>query len=226
MTRFPQKPAAVLFDLDGTLADTAADLCAPANKMRADRGLAPLPISQLGQHASSGARGILGCALGIRPADENYEQLRLEFLAGYERALCVHTVLFPGMQDVIDHLEQNNILWGVVSNKTEKYVRPILQQMNLINRSACAIGGDTAARAKPHPDPLFLAAEQLRVDPRRCVYVGDDMRDIQAGAAAGMTTVAAAYGYCGHEQPPESWQADFLIRQANDLLDLLPGTGH
>ena len=222
MKQFASRPAAVLFDLDGTLADTAADLCAPANKMRADRGLEPLPVSELGKHASSGARGILGCALGVTPNDDAYEALRLEFLHGYEQALCVHTALFPGMDNVLTRLEGDGIAWGVVSNKTEKYVRPILEQMQLIQRSACAIGGDTAARAKPHPDPLILAAQQLVVSPTACIYVGDDLRDIQAGSAAGMTTVAAAYGYCGDEQPAHTWQADFLIEKADHLLDLLP----
>ncbi|MGB7183042.1 MAG: HAD-IA family hydrolase [Burkholderiaceae bacterium] len=220
--RLSTKPAAILFDLDGTLADTAADLCAPANKMRADRGLAPMPVAELGKHASSGARGILGCALGVTPDDKEYESLRLEFLSGYEQCLVNETALFPGMEQVIDNLESLGILWGVVSNKTEKYVVPILEQLSLINRSACAIGGDTAARAKPHPDPLFLAAKQLGVLPERCVYVGDDLRDIQAGESAGMATVAAAYGYCGEDSPPNTWGANIIIDSPVGLLKFLP----
>jgi phosphoglycolate phosphatase len=215
------KPAAVLFDLDGTLADTAADLCAPANKMRQDRGLAPLPVEELGKHASSGARGILGCALGVKPDDDGYEALRLEFLHGYEQGLVVHTALFPRMDRVLEFLEVNSIAWGVVSNKTEKYVVPILKEMSLFDRSACAIGGDTAARAKPHPDPLFLAATQLGVAPEQCIYVGDDLRDIQAGQAAGMATVAAAYGYCGDDSPPQNWHADALVQDPIELLELI-----
>lgn len=222
-TGFDKQPAAVLFDLDGTLADTAADLSAPANQMRVDRGLEPMSVAELGKHASSGARGILGCAFGVTPQDDEYESMRLEFLAGYERGLVVHTALFEGMETVITTLEQKNIPWGVVSNKTEKYVVPILEQMQLMDRSACAIGGDTAARAKPHPDPLFLAARQLAVDPGQCIYVGDDLRDIQAGKAADMATIAAAYGYCGEASPPEQWQADFIVQRADALLELLPG---
>lgn len=218
--RFHTRPDAMLFDLDGTLADTAADLCAPANQMRADRGLPPLPVSELGKHASSGARGILGCALGVTPDDSHYEALRTEFLRGYEQALVVHTKLFAGMAQVLSALEAHQIRWGVVSNKTEKYVVPILREMALLDRSACAIGGDTAARAKPHPDPLFLAATQLGVAPERCIYVGDDLRDIQAGSAAGMATVAAAYGYCGDEFPPAQWGADWLVNSPLDLLEL------
>jgi phosphoglycolate phosphatase len=189
--------------------------------MRQDRGLAPLPVEQLGKHASSGARGILGCALGVKPDDNEYESLRLEFLRGYEQGLVVHTALFPGMDRVLEFLESQSIAWGVVSNKTEKYVVPILQEMSLLQRSACAIGGDTAARAKPHPDPLLLAARQIEVAPEQCIYVGDDLRDIQAGHAAGMATVAAAYGYCGDDSPPHDWQAHAIVHDPVELLDLI-----
>lgn len=215
------RPAAVLFDLDGTLADTAADLCAPANRMREAAGLAPLPVSDLGRFASAGARGILGRAFDITPDHADFEDMRSRFLRGYEQALCVETVLFPGMAQVLAKLEAADIPWGVVSNKTEVYVKPILEQMGLAKRSACAIGGDTAARAKPYPDPLFLAAELIGVDPSKCVYVGDDLRDIQAGEAAGMLTVAAAYGYCGTESSPQSWGAHLLIEQADHLIELI-----
>lgn len=216
-----QRPAAVLFDLDGTLADTAPDLCAPANRMRQAKGLEPLPVSDLGRFASAGARGILGRALNVTPNDAEFEDLRQEFLRGYEAALCVETELFPGMIQALEAFEKAGIPWGVVSNKTEVYVKPILEQLGLGQRSACAIGGDTAARAKPHPDPLFLAAEIIRVDPAKCVYVGDDERDIVAGEAAGMLTVAAAYGYCGDDSPPQSWNAHFLIDNVTSLLDLI-----
>lgn len=216
------RPAAVLFDLDGTLADTAPDLCAPANRMREAKGLAALPVADLGRFASSGARGILGRAFDIAPGHPEFEAMRHEFLRGYEAALCVETALFPEMQEVLASLERQRIPWGVVSNKTEVYVVPIIEMLGLGKRCACSIGGDTAARAKPHPDPLFLAAEQLGVDPANCVYVGDDERDIVAGKAAGMVTVAAAYGYCGTESSPHDWQADFLIERAGRLLELIP----
>ncbi|MGH1357402.1 MAG: phosphoglycolate phosphatase [Burkholderiaceae bacterium] len=216
-----QRPAAVLFDLDGTLADTAPDLCAPANRMRQAKGLAPLPVSDLGRFASAGARGILGRALNVTPEDEAFEPLRQEFLRGYEAGLVVETALFPGMAEALLAFENAGIPWGVVSNKTEVYVKPILEQLGLGARSACAIGGDTAARAKPHPDPLFLAAELLKVDPARCLYVGDDERDIVAGEAAGMLTIAAAYGYCGDDSPPQSWNADFLVDNVPALLELI-----
>ncbi len=216
-----RRPAAVLFDLDGTLADTAQDLCAPANRMLEQRGLAAIPVADLGRFASSGARGLLGRAFDIKPGDADYEALRDEFLRGYEQGLCVHTALFPGMEAVLARLELEGIPWGVVSNKTEVYVRPILDQMKLGARSACAIGGDTADRAKPHPDPLLLAARRLGVDPERCVYVGDDFRDIVAGHAAGMLTVAAAYGYLGTESKPHEWEAHFVIERAEALIGLI-----
>jgi phosphoglycolate phosphatase len=215
--RLLEPPAAVLFDLDGTFADTAADLAAPANALRAGRGLSPLPLEPLRLVASSGARGLIGRALGIGPGDDEYEPLRLEFLRRYEEALCHHTRVFDGLEPVLDALEARGIPWGVVSNKIERYVRPILAELGMLERSACAVGGDTAEYPKPHPAPLLHAAEIIRVDPARCVYVGDDLRDIQAGHAAGMITVAAAYGYCGEEQPPESWNAHLLIRDPAEL---------
>ncbi|MFK7964314.1 MAG: phosphoglycolate phosphatase [Burkholderiaceae bacterium] len=220
--RLNKKPAAVLFDLDGTLADTAPDLCAPANRMREAKGLPALPVEDLGRFASAGARGILGRAFDITPEHPEFEAMRKEFLHGYEQGLCVETALFPGMESVLRALEKGGIPWGVVSNKTEVYVVPIIEQMGLAGRCACSIGGDTAARAKPHPDPLFLAAQQLQVDPAASVYVGDDHRDIVAGEAAGMVTVAAAYGYCGTDSSPGEWGAHFLVDAADQLIDLLP----
>lgn len=215
--RLQRNPAAVLFDLDGTFADTAADLSAPANAMRRERGLEPLPVEDLRRFASAGARGIIGRALGVGPDDPGFEELRLEFLRRYEEALCVDTCLFEGMADVIDALEARGIPWGIVSNKIERYVRPILATLRVDARSACAVGGDTAGFAKPHPAPLLHAARCIGVDPAACVYVGDDLRDIQAGHAAGMVTVAAAYGYCGIEPAPADWGAHHLVEHVPAL---------
>lgn len=215
------RPAAVLFDLDGTLANTAPDLCAPANRMREARGLKPLPLADLQRFASAGARGLLGRALDVTPEHPDYETLRQEFLRGYEQALCVETALFADMPELLLALDDAGVPWGVVSNKTEVYVRPIVETLGLAQRSGCAIGGDTAARAKPHPDPLLLAADQMRLNATDCIYVGDDERDIIAGRAAGMLTVAAAYGYCGTDKPPQDWQADLLVESPRELLDAL-----
>lgn len=219
---FGYLPEAVFFDLDGTLADTAEDLAAPVNALRADRGLPPLPLDALRPYASMGARGLLGQGLGVAPGDPDFEELREDFLRRYEAAICVRTRLFDGMPEVIDALERRRIAWGVVSNKVERYVRPILGALGVLERSATAIGGDSTAHAKPHPEPLLHAARLARVAPGRSVYVGDDERDIEAGRAAGMITVAAAYGFCGAASRPEDWGADFLIDSPAALLELLP----
>lgn len=219
------KPHAVFFDLDGTLADTAPDLAAPIHQMRAERGLPPIDESALRPFTSRGARGLLACGLGIETSHPDYEGLRLDFLGRYEQAMLVRTRLFQGMEQVLSELAAQGITWGVISNKAERYVRPILAGLGLLERSACAIGGDTTPFAKPHPAPLLEGARIAGVDPARCVYVGDDLRDIEAGRAARMITVAAAYGYCGNETPPQQWQADHLIDQPDAFLKLLPLQG-
>jgi phosphoglycolate phosphatase len=219
--RLIQAPAAVFFDLDGTLADTAADLGGALNAMRLHRGLPELPLAALRPYASMGARGLIRQGFGMGPDDGGYEAMRLEFLERYEAAMCVHTRLFEGMGELLDRLESRAIVWGVVSNKVERYVRPILAELGLLQRCAGAIGGDTTPHAKPHPEPLLHAARLARVDPVRCVYVGDDHRDVQAGRAAGMITVAAAYGYCGAESPPSGWGADHVVDGPLDLHPLL-----
>jgi phosphoglycolate phosphatase len=221
MTLPTHAPQAIFFDLDGTLADTAEDLAAPVNALRRERGLDALPIDALRPFASRGARGLLGRGLGIGPEDPGYEALRLDFLGRYERAICVHTRLFDGMPEVLTAIEARGLAWGVVSNKVERYVRPILAALTVLERSVVAIGGDTTPFAKPHPEPLLHAARLAGVDPRRCVYVGDDARDVEAGRAAGMATVAAAYGFCGDDEPPGQWGADALIAHPRDLLDVL-----
>lgn len=218
----PFPPAAVFFDLDGTLADTAEDLVAPINAMRAERGLPPMPVAALRPFASMGARGLIGAGLGVEPGDAAFETLRTDFLLRYERAICVHTHLFEGIAPVLERLESEGIVWGVVSNKVERYVRPILEQLGVLGRSATAVGGDTTLHTKPHPEPLLHAARIARVAATRSVYVGDDRRDIDAGRAAGMVTIAAAYGFCGDASPPAEWGADFLIDSPGQLLDLLP----
>lgn len=216
------KPQAVFFDLDGTLADTAPDLATPLHQMRAERGLPPLDESALRPFTSRGARGLLARGLGIETDHPDYERLRHDFLTRYERTMLVRTRLFDGMAQVLDHLESSGIIWGVISNKSERYVRPILSGLGLLERSVCAIGGDTTPFAKPHPAPLLEGARRAGVNPARCIYIGDDLRDIEAGRAASMVTVAAAYGYCGNEAPPHQWEADHLIDHPNAFLKLLP----
>ncbi len=221
-TRLDAPPRAVLFDLDGTLADTAEDLAAPVNAMRAERGLEPMAIATLRPFASMGARGLIWRAFGVTREEPEFGALRDEFLARYEQAMCVHTRVFPGTMAVLDEFERRGILWGVVSNKYERYVRPILTQLGLIERSVCAVGGDTTEFSKPHPAPLLLGAKIAGVAATSCVYVGDDLRDVEAGRAARMATVAVTYGFSGDAAPPSVWGADFLIDAPGELLELLP----
>jgi N-acetyl-D-muramate 6-phosphate phosphatase len=204
-------PTAVFFDLDGTLADTARDLVEPINAMRIDRGMAALPFEELRPFASAGARGLIGKGFGFAKEDPRFPAMRDEFLHRYEQAMLVHTDLFPGMAALLDQLEARGLVWGVVSNKFERYVRQILEGLKLDARSAVIIGGDTTPTPKPHPAPLLLASSQTGIDPARCVYAGDDKRDVEAGVAAGMATIACAYGFCGDVLPPDQWGADLVV---------------
>ncbi len=211
----------VLFDLDGTLADTAPDLAAAANRQRADLGMEPLPLEELRPLASHGARGLIGRALGLAPGDAGYEASRLQFLAYYEQALCVHTRLFAGMAEALDLLESGGRRWGVVTNKAMRFTEPLLRSLELHRRAACIVGGDSTPHPKPHPAPLRHALDIAGVAAAQAVYVGDDLRDVQAGRAAGMRTVVAAYGYLGDGPPVEQWGADHVISTPDELLSLL-----
>jgi 2-phosphoglycolate phosphatase len=212
-------PKALLFDLDGTLADTAPDLAAAVNKMRRDRGLEDTPFEVLRPLASAGARGLIGAAFGIAPGDERYDELRVEFLANYASDIAVHTCLFDGVNELLDGIEKRGLLWGIVTNKPALYTDALVPLISL-GHAACVISGDTTPHAKPHPEPLLEAARRLQLAPEQCWYVGDDLRDIQAGIAARMPTIAAAWGYCGHTEP-QSWQADVTAAYPIDMLELL-----
>ena len=216
-----KKPRLVLFDLDGTLADTAPDLAAPINEMREERGLAPLPFEQLRPYASAGARGLIGAGLGVKKEDPAFEALKDEFLRRYEADMVVMTKLFDGMDDLLDRLERQRIDWGIVSNKVERYVRQIVVALGLDHRAVTVIGGDTAARPKPFPDPLLLALEQTGVSASETIYLGDDIRDLEAARAAGMPMIAAGYGYVGTDHPPEQWGADAVVTSPWQIADLI-----
>ena len=211
---------AVLFDLDGTLADTAGDLAAAANTMLTRRGLATKSLDALRPQASHGARGLLGVAFGVAPQDAGYEALRIEFLDAYEKDLCVTSRLFDGMKELLGYFEARGVPWGVVTNKVSRFTVPLMMLLRLNERAACIVSGDTTPHSKPHPAPLFEAARLIDIAPGNCVYIGDDARDIAAGSAAGMQTVAAAYGYCG-DSDPAAWQADAVVQQPAQLLALL-----
>ncbi|WP_420992881.1 phosphoglycolate phosphatase [Cupriavidus sp. 30B13] len=212
---------AVFFDLDGTLADTAPDLAAAANRLVAEHGRPPVAYEKLRPVASHGARGLIGAAFGKSPADPEFPALRDTFLDYYEADIAVHTHLFEGMGEVLDALEAAGIRWGIVTNKVTRFTTPLVAAIGLAPRASAVVSGDTTPHAKPHPAPLLHAAEVSGVAPARCVYVGDDLRDIQAGKAAGMATVTAAYGYCGEGEPPEEWGADYLVRHPSELIALL-----
>jgi 2-phosphoglycolate phosphatase len=208
---------AVLFDLDGTLADTAPDMARTVNQMRTRRGLAPVAQEIVRPHVSKGARGMLMAAFDMKTDHPDFPAMREEFLAIYADNLCVDSALFPGMTELLDRLEAEDIAWGVVTNKFERFARPLMEHMGLAARAGVIIGGDTCPKAKPFPDPLLAAAARLGVEPARSLYVGDDERDVQAARAAGMPVVVAAYGYLGDGPPPSEWNADAVIDSAVDL---------
>lgn len=212
---------AVLFDLDGTLIDSAPDLGAAADKMRTDRGLQSLPLSLYRPMAGAGARGMIAVAFGLTPDDGRFDELKDEFFGNYELRLVERTFVFDGVAELIARIAQSGLQWGVVTNKAARFTVPLTRAMPLFNTAGTIISGDTTPHAKPHPAPLFEAARQLDLAPERCVYVGDDERDIVAGRAAGMPTVAAAYGYLGATADTAGWNADFTIAAPSALLNLL-----
>ena len=214
-------PRAILFDLDGTLADTAPDLAAAVNQLRAARGLAPAPYELLRPFASSGARGLIGAAFGLKPEDGGYEELRIGFLENYAAALAVESRLFDGIQGLLDGLRESGLTWGIVTNKAARFTDLLVPQIGL-HQADCVISGDTTPYPKPHPAPLLEAARRLALAPQECWYVGDDLRDIQAGVAAGMPTIAATWGYCGDAEPI-GWGADALANTPMHLLNMIRG---
>ncbi len=220
MPQLKTRPAAVFFDLDGTLVDTADDLAAPVNHMREARGLKPLPLEEYRPFASAGSRGLLHIGLGATTDDPDYPALRTEFLNRYEQEIAVHSRLFDGMPELLAWLEANGIRWGVISNKLEYLVHRLVQQLGLGHRVALAYGGDTAPRAKPWPDPLKMALQETGLTARQCVYIGDDLRDIQAAHAVDMPAVAAAYGYGNPNEIPQ-WKADHIVTSPQEFLAML-----
>lgn len=213
------RPRAILFDLDGTLADTAPDLGQALNKLRTDRGLEPAPYEKLRPYASAGARGLIGAGFGLQPGADGYEELRIGFLNNYEAAIAVHSRLFDGISDVLLHVAQAGLAWGIVTNKAMRFTEPLVPLIGL-GHAGCVVAGDSTPHSKPHPAPLLEAARRLAIEPGHCWYVGDDLRDVQAGKAAGMATIAAGWGYCGDEGPT-GWNADAIAASPSELLQLI-----
>lgn len=211
----------VLFDFDGTLADTAPDLGAAANVLRKRRGLSELPLDSYRHFASHGARGLLKAGLDMTPEHPEYEATRDEFLSEYEQGMTDRAALFPGIRDLLNALQDNGYTWGIVTNKLEYLAMPLVVHLGLYRHCAITVGGDTTPHAKPHPAPLLHAAEKTGFTPADAIYVGDDHRDIVAGHAAGMATVVAAYGYCGQETAVDSWNATAIAQRPQDLWNLI-----
>ncbi len=212
---------AVLFDLDGTLIDSATDLGRAADRMRTSRGLVSLPDEMYRPMAGAGARGMLKVAFSIAPDHADFDALREEFFTNYLACMFEHTEAFPEVPELVAAIEQRGLTWGVVTNKAERFTLPLVEHLALFRQCPVVICGDTTPHAKPHPEPLYEAARRLNLSPSLCLYVGDDHRDIVAGLAAGMPTVAANYGYLGCNADVSAWGAQAEINSPAQLLHLL-----
>ena len=207
----------VLFDLDGTLLDTAPDMGAALNALRAEHKLAPLPQDRIRPHVSQGAPALLKLGFGIEPQDTRFAEMRSRYLAIYQERLALETRPFHGIEPLLAELVDMGLPWGVVTNKPGWLTEPLLEALKLRKRAACVVSGDTIARRKPYPDPLLHAARLCRVAPEASVYVGDAPRDVEAAHAAGMLAVVALYGYLGEEERPDTWKADHMIKHPSEL---------
>lgn len=211
---------AVLFDLDGTLIDSAPDLGAAADAMRTARGMPSLPLEMYRPMAGAGARGMLGVAFGLTPEAPEFATLREEFFCNYEARMTRSTIVFDGVAQLVNNLQQRGLRWGIVTNKSQRFTNPLVASIADFSSAAVVVSGDTTPHSKPHPEPLLFAARSLGVLPAQCLYVGDDERDIQAGKSAGMATVAATYGYLGSQTDTSRWAADAEINSPTQLLQL------
>ena len=208
----------VLFDLDGTLLDTAPDLAFALNRVREEHGEAPLPFARIRPVVSQGTVGLLRLGFGLEPDGARFPALRERLLEIYREHLAVHTALFPGMSAVLDGIEALGLRWGVVTNKPGWLTEPLLQQLGLAARMACIVSGDTVTQRKPDPAPMLHACTLMGCTGGGCVYVGDAERDIQAGRSAGMRTVVASFGYIEDGHDPRTWGADAIVDTPEDLL--------
>ena len=219
MTRSP-KFDAVLFDLDGTLIDTALDMVGVLLEQLRDEGHDPIEYELARSNVSYGSAGLINLAFP-NVSDEEHERLRTEYLDRYEEAVCVDSALFPGLENLLDIFQEAAIPWGIVTNKPTRMTVPLLDALNLSSRAACMISGDTISERKPDPAPMLLACEHTGIAPQQTVYVGDAARDIEAGKAAGMFTIAASYGYIPANEDPRAWGADIIAKDTEELTTIL-----
>jgi len=212
---------AVLFDLDGTLVDTAPDLAAALNAVRIAQGLMPMDYATIRPEVSNGASALIQLGFNLEIGHPDFEPLRQQLLDYYQKHICDQSSLFSGMDDLLDALESGCYAWGVVTNKPAFLTQPLMSALGLAQRAKTIVSGDTAAHRKPHPAPMLYAARELGLTPEECLYLGDAARDIEAGKLAGMKTAAALFGYIGAQDQPADWQADYMIAHPMDLLALL-----
>ncbi len=213
--------AAVFFDLDGTLIDTAPDFAVVLNQLRTRHQLSELPYERIRATVSNGARALVTLAFGLKEGDDGFDPLRDELLALYAQHLAVKTCLFPGLADLLSWLQQRQIPWGIVTNKPRRYAEPILSALELEQSCGSLVCPDDVSKTKPDPEPILLACQQLNCSPRQCVYVGDHRRDIEAGRNANMTTIAVNYGYIEAHDPAANWLADHCVDHGQDIRPLL-----
>lgn len=213
----------VLFDLDGTLADTGPDMAAAINALLKDEGQTPLPYSVIRPWVSHGARALVVLGFDVDETEPAFEDLRLRFLDHYQRNLCRETKLFDGIELVLKHCEDYRIPWGIVTNKPRYLTEPLVEQLGLAGRAACVISGDSLSNRKPHPDPLLYACRLIGGTPDRSMYIGDASRDVEAGNSAGMATLVATFGYLGEADQPDTWGADGLVDTPSDIITWLNG---
>ena len=216
----------VLFDLDGTLVDTAPDLGYALNLQLEKHGKPTLSDATIRPVASHGSRGLIGLGFGVTPADTDFLALRDEYLALYDQVFTRSPKLFDGMDDVLNILEKQQLKWGIVTNKPSRFTQPLVKNLGLDSRAACVVSGDDAAKPKPSPETLFLACKQAQVKPEHCIYIGDAARDIEAGKAAGMKTAVALFGYIDKSDKPHEWGADVMINCPHELLSVLAQNKH
>jgi 2-phosphoglycolate phosphatase len=221
MTKPGTKVNTVLFDLDGTLADTAPDLANALNTLLREQGRAPLPYDTIRPVASHGSLGLLALGFGITPQDPSFPALRTRFLDLYAAMLCHETRLFPGMPEVLSELGRRGMKWGVVTNKPGFLTEPLMRALNPTPPPSCIVSGDSTTNRKPHPEPMLLACTNACTKPDECLFVGDAERDIEAGRVAGMQTLVALFGYITPQETPQLWGADGMIQRPHEILEWL-----